>query len=145
MVSGGKVSAMQTETLHLSSQKIGSLKLSSLKKATSKKIQKKSKMVPEQDTIMQAIARAANGAARVVVQAMAIVRTDRNDRMQNAVPKIGRAIMRKCTFNGEEEDKYSELKNFIQEVNNIFESYNTVQAVEIAITKTGYAERAYNP
>ena len=70
-------------------------------------------MATEQDTIMQAIAQAAIEAARVVVQAMAIVRTHRNDRMQNAVSKIGRAIMRQPTFNWEEEDKYSELKNFI--------------------------------
>ena len=37
-------------------------------------------------------------------------------------------------FNWEAEDKYSELKD-IQEVNNIFESYNMLQKERIAIPK----------
>ena len=43
-------------------------------------------MATQQDTIMQAIAQAAIKTARGVVQAMAVTRTDNNDRMQNVVP-----------------------------------------------------------
>ena len=44
---------------------------------------------------MQAIAQEAIEA----VQAMAVVRTDNNDRMQNIVPKIGGPIMQQPMFN----------------------------------------------
>ena len=62
-------------------------------------------MAAEQDTIMQAIA--------IVLQAMTVVRIDNNDRMQNAVHKIGRPAMQQSTFNLEAEYKNSQLKNFI--------------------------------
>ena len=66
---------------------------------------------------------------------MAAVRTDNNDKMMNAVPKIGGPIRQQPTFNWEAEDKYRKLKNFIQEVNNIIESYNMLQTGRITITK----------
>ena len=61
-------------------------------KAISKQIEK-SKMVTEQDTLIQAIPQATVEAARVVLQAIAVLRTEHNDRMHNVVPKIGRPIM----------------------------------------------------
>ena len=62
--------------------------------------EKNSKMETKHDTIMQAIAHAANKAARVmVVHDMAAVRTDNNHRMQNTVSKIGGPIMQQPTFN----------------------------------------------
>ena len=70
-------------------------------------------MTTEQDTIMHATAQAAVGAARVVIQATTAVRTDNNERMLDAVPKIGRSIMHQHMCNWETEDKYSKLKNFI--------------------------------
>ena len=54
---------------------------------------------------MQAIAQPVVEAARVAVQAMAVVRTDSNDMMQNEVPQIGGPIMQQSTFNWETEDK----------------------------------------
>ena len=48
----------------------------------------KSKMATEQDTIMQAIAQEVDEATREVVQALAVVREDHNDRMQNVIPMI---------------------------------------------------------
>ena len=66
---------------------------------------------------------------------MAVERRDNNDRMQYMVPKIGGPIIQQPTVNGESEDKYSKFKNFIQMVNNVFESYNTMQTERIAITE----------
>ena len=66
-------------------------------KEFSKQIEKKSKMAPEQDTILQAIAQAAVEAGG----------TDNNSRMQNAVPKIGGLVMQQPTFNWKTKTKYS--------------------------------------
>ena len=68
---------------------------------------------------------------------MAAVGTDKNDRMQNAEPKIGRPFMQQPTFDWEAKDKYSKLRNYIKEVNNIFECYNMPQSERIVITKCG--------
>ena len=70
-------------------------------------------MATEQDPTLHAIAQAAIEAARAVVQAMTEVIKDNNDRMDNAVFKIGRPIMQQPTFNSEVEDKYSKPKSFI--------------------------------
>ena len=43
--------------------------------------------------------------------------------------------MQQPMFNWEAEGKYSKLKNFIQEVNHIFDSYNMLQTGRIAIAK----------
>ena len=58
-------------------------------------------MANEQETIMQAIAQAVVKAARAMVQAMAVARTDNSDRMQSVVPKIGRLIMQQPIANWE--------------------------------------------
>ena len=50
-------------------------------------------MASEQDTVAQAIAQVAIEAAWVVVEAIAVVRTDNNDRTQNAIPEIGIPIV----------------------------------------------------
>ena len=50
-------------------------------------------------------------------------------------PKIGRPAMKQPSFNWETDDKYSELKNFRLEVNNILATYNTPQAKQLAIVK----------
>ena len=56
---------------------------------------------------------------------------------KNAGPRLGGPIIKQPTFNWEAEDKYSELKNFRLEVNNIFKSYSTPQEEQIAIIKIG--------
>ena len=94
-------------------------------------------MATEQDIITQAISQAAVETARAVIEAMVVARTDNIDRMQNAVPMIGGPIMQQPRFHWEAQDKYSKLKNFILEINNIFESYNMPQTERIAISKTG--------
>ena len=94
-------------------------------------------MATEQDTIMQAITQAAIEAARVALWAMAAARTDNNDKIQSVILKIGIPIMQQPTFNWKAEDKFSKLKNFIQEVYNIFESYYMLQTERIATIKNG--------
>ena len=66
-------------------------------------IEKKSKMATEQDAIIQSIALASVEAPRVVIQAMAVMRTDNNDIMQNVVSKISRPFMQQPKFNSEAE------------------------------------------
>ena len=73
-------------------------------------------------------------AARAVAQVMAAVRIDNNDRMQNAIPKVSRPNKQQPMFNWEAEEKYSKLKSFIWEINNTFESYNTLQTERMEIT-----------
>ena len=47
---------------------------------------------------------------------------------QNVGPRLGGPIMKQPTFNWKAKDKYNELKNVRQEVNNIFKSYSMLQA-----------------
>ena len=54
---------------------------------------------------------------------------------KNVGPRLGQPIMKQPTFNWEAEDKYNELKNFKLAVINIFKSYSTLQAEQIAIIK----------
>ena len=55
----------------------------------------------------------------------------RQERTQNAGPKIGRHRMKQPTFNWEGEDKYNEQKYFRLEVNNVFKSYNMPQTEKV--------------
>ena len=64
-------------------------------------------MATEQDTIMQAIAKAAVEAATSAVQAMTVARKDNKDRMENLIPKIGSLIIQQLMLNSEAGDKYS--------------------------------------
>ena len=50
-------------------------------------------------------------------------------------PQIGRPVMKQPSFNWETDDKYSELKNFRFEVNNIITSYNIPYAEQLAIVE----------
>ena len=59
-----------------------------------------------------------------------------SQRILNAAPKIGGPIMKQPT-DLEADDKYSELKSFIGEVNNILGSYNMLQTEKVAIIKIG--------
>ena len=52
-----------------------------------------------------------------------------------AGPKKGRPAMKQPTFNWEMEAKYSKLKTFRLEVNNILSTYNTPQTEQLATVK----------
>ena len=97
-------------------------------------------MATEQMNITEAIAQAVAWAARAAVKAMPVARTDNGER-NNAVPKIGRPVMKQPIFDWETEDKCSKLKNFIPEVNNVFESSNMLQTERVGVIKMARQER----
>ena len=50
-------------------------------------------------------------------------------------PKKGSPTMKQPTFDQDAEDKYSELKTFRLEVNNVLSTYNTLQTDKLALVK----------
>ena len=72
-------------------------------------------------------------ASRVAIQVMATATTERPQSVEG--PQIGRPAMKQPSFTWEAEDKYSELKNFRLEVNNILASYNMTHVEQLAIVK----------
>ena len=81
------------------------------------------------ETIAEAVAKA----TRVAIQAMAAATAERPQSL--AGPKIGGPGTKQPAFNWEMEGKYSELKTFRLEVNNISSTYNTPQTEQLAIVK----------
>ena len=70
---------------------------------------------------------------RVAIQAMAAATAER---LQSTVgPKIGKPAMKQQSFNQEADDKYSKIKDFRLEVNNIITFYNTPHAEQLAMVK----------
>ena len=90
-------------------------------------------MASEQTIANGAIGKAVAEVTRVAVQAMVAVTAERPQSM--AGPKTGRPAMKQPSFKWEADDKYSRLKNFRLEVNNIITSYNTPHAELLAIVK----------
>ena len=91
-------------------------------------------MANEQSTANKVLAQVVAEAARVTIQAMAAAGAART---QNVGLRQGGPKMKQPTFTWEEKDKYNELRNFKLEVNNIFRSYGTPQAEQIASIKSG--------
>ena len=54
-------------------------------------------------------------------------------------PRLGSHAMKQPTFDWNVQDKYSDLKTFQLEVNNILSTYNTPQMLKI-----GWVGKAYN-
>ena len=74
----------------------------------------------------KAITRAVAEATRVVLQTMAGAQAERT---QNAAgPKLGGPTMKLPKFYWEAPDKYSELKTFRLEVNNVLSTHNMPEA-----------------
>ena len=92
-------------------------------------------MASEQVIVSEAIAKAVAKATRAGIHAMAVAAAERPQTV--AGPKIGRPAMKQPTFNWEAEDKYSKLKTFRLEVNNILMTYSTPQADQLAMVKYG--------
>ena len=81
-------------------------------------------MAVEQAMRNEAIAKAVAEVTKAAMQAMAAATAER---IQSAVgPKIGRPAMKQQSFNWEADDKYSKLKNFRLDVNNIILLYNNL-------------------
>ena len=74
-------------------------------------------MASEQAIANEAITNAVAEATKAAIHAMAAAVAERPQSM--AGPVIGRPAMKQPSFNWEADNKYSELKNFRLEVNNI--------------------------
>ena len=90
-------------------------------------------MARKQSTMNETIAKGVAEATRVALQAMAAAAVDRPQ--TTAGPKIGGPTMKQPTFNWETKDKYSKLKTFKLEVNNILSTYNTPQIEQLVMVK----------
>ena len=89
-------------------------------------------MVSEQ-IMSEAIIRAVPEATRIVIQTMAEAWMESTH--DGSGPKVGGPTMKQPMFNWNAQDKYSELKTFRLEVNNILSTYNTQQADKLAQVK----------
>ena len=74
-------------------------------------------------------------ATRVVIQTMVEAWAERMHEISG--PKIGGPTMKQLTFDWNAEDKYSKLKPFRLEGNNVLSTYNTPQTDKVAVVKTG--------
>ena len=90
-------------------------------------------MASEQPIANEGIAKAVAEAARAAIQVMAAAMAERPQSV--AGPKIIAPAMKQPTLNWEAYDKYSKLKTFRLEVNNILTTYNTPQTEQLAMVK----------
>ena len=81
----------------------------------------------------EVITKAVAEATRVAIQAMVEAQVERMHDISG--PKIGSSTMKQPTFDWNAEDKYSELKTFRLEVNNVLSTYNTPQTDKLALVK----------
>ena len=81
----------------------------------------------------EAIVRAVAEATRTVLQTMAEAQAERMH--DGSGPKLGGPTMKQPLFDWDAQDKYSELKTFQLEVNNILSTYNTPQTEKLALVK----------
>ena len=91
----------------------------------------------------EVITKAVAEATRVAIQAKAEARVEQMPDMVE--PKTGSLAMKQPTFDWDTDDKYSELKTFRLQVDNILSTYNTWQTDKLALVKkTGWEEKASN-
>ena len=83
----------------------------------------------------EVITRAVAEATRVAIQTMAEAWAERTYDISE--PKIGGPAMKQPTFDWNAEDKYSKLKAFRLEINNVLSMYNTPQTDKLAVVKMG--------
>ena len=81
----------------------------------------------------EAIIRAVAEAIRVVIQTMVEAQAERTYDISGH--KIGSPDMKQLMFDWNVEDKYSKLKTFWLEVNNVLSTYNTPQTDKLAVVK----------
>ena len=89
-------------------------------------------MAPEQ-VMSEAITRAVAEATRIAIQTMVEAQVERMD--DGSGPKIGGPAMKQPPFYWNVQDKYSELKTFRLEINNILSTYNTPQTNKLVLVK----------
>ena len=88
-------------------------------------------MAPEQ-VLSKAITRTVAEAPRIAVQTMAEAQEREHDRSE---PKIGSPALKQPTFDWNAQNKYSKLKTFRLEVNDVLSTYNTPQTDELVLVK----------
>ena len=81
------------------------------------------------------ITKAVAEATRVTIQTMVETQAERMHNISG--PKIGSLTMKQPMFDWNAEDKYSKLKTFRLEVNNVLSIYNTPWTDKLALIKTG--------
>ena len=79
-------------------------------------------MASEQ-SMSKAITRAVAEANRIAIQTMAEAHMERTH--GGSGPEVGSPTMKQLTLNWDAQDRYSKLKTFRLEVNNILSTYNT--------------------
>ena len=89
-------------------------------------------MVTEQ-IMSRPVAKAVAETMRAAIQAMAKTAAEWPQGM--AGPKTDGPAMKQPTFNWDSEDKYSKLKTFKHEINNILFTYNTSEVEQLAMVK----------
>ena len=89
-------------------------------------------MVTEQ-IMSEAIARAVAEATRIALQTMVEVWAERM--YDKSGPKVDSLTTKQPMFDWNVQDKYSELKSFQLEVNNILSTYNTPQTDKLVLVK----------
>ena len=86
-----------------------------------------------EETMSEAIERAVAETIRIASQTMMEAQAERmHDRTG---PRLGSPTMNQPTFDWNVQDKYSELKTFQLEVNNILYTYNTPEMEKLALVK----------
>ena len=111
---------------------VSGVKINNLVNKSQKNNTRKLVMASEQ-IMSEAIARAVAEATKIAIQTMAEAWVGR---MHNrSGPKVGSPTMTQLTFDWNAQDKYSELKTFRLEVNNILLTYNTPQTDKLVLVK----------
>ena len=83
--------------------------------------------------ISKQITRTVAEATRIAIQTMTEAQAERMHNISE--PKIGSPTMKQLMFNWNTEGKYSELKTFRLEVNNVLSMCNTPQTDKLAVVK----------
>ena len=83
----------------------------------------------------KAITRAEVEATRIAIQTMAEAWAEKMH--DGSGPKVGGPTMKQPMFDWNAQDKYSELKTFRLEANNILSTYNTQQTDKLVMVKIG--------
>ena len=81
----------------------------------------------------EAITRAVAEAIRIAIQTMVEAQVERMH--DGSGPKVDGPTMKQPTFDWNAQDKYSKLKTFRLEVNNILSTYNTPQTDKLTLVK----------
>ena len=79
----------------------------------------------------KAITRGVTEATRIAIKTMAESQAERTNDASG--PKIGSPAMKQLTFNWNVQDKYSKLKTFKLDINNVLSMHNTPEIDKLAV------------